>query len=353
MIKLLFIPLLFAALFCNANARTAVQTFSPTDNRVQYFGRADFSNPARPRLWAPGAYIVFNFQGKDCEVLLDDEELYGTTHNYLEIVVDGKASRIKTTTKHDTLKIANNLTNGKHTVIICKDTEAAIGYVALTGINCEALLPPPAAPLRKIEYIGDSITCGSASDLSTPCGTGQWYDQHNAWLSYGAVTARNLSAQYHISAVSGIGLMHSCCGMKQTMSDVYDRVNFSNDSLKWDFKKYQPDVVTVCLGQNDGIQDSVAFCKAYILFIDKLRQYYPKADIVCLNSPMGNEELNNALKKYMEAVNNYYRNHGDQHVSHYFFNKRYDHGCGTHPDTSEHRQIATELTAYLKKLKGW
>jgi len=37
------------------------------------------------------------------------------------------------------------------------------------------------------------------------------------------------------------------------------------DTITWDFKAYQPDVVTICLGQNDGPkQDSTLFCSTYV-----------------------------------------------------------------------------------------
>jgi hypothetical protein len=46
---------------------------------------------------------------------------------------------------------------------------------------------------EKIEFIGDSITCGFGNDESgLPCGKGQWFDQHNAYFAYGSVAARTL-----------------------------------------------------------------------------------------------------------------------------------------------------------------
>jgi hypothetical protein len=77
----------------------------------------------------------------------------------------------------------------------------------------------------------------AGSDLSAvPCGKGVWQDQHNAYLSYGPVTARALSAQYHLSAVSGIGLMHSCCNMNIIMPQVYDKISMRNDTINWNFE---------------------------------------------------------------------------------------------------------------------
>ena len=82
------------------------------------------------------------------------------------------------------------------------------------------------------------------------------------------------------------------------MPEVFDRMDNRGNQGDWDFRQYQPDVVTVCLGQNDGMAgDSTAFCGAYVRFVAHLRQVYPGARIVLLTSPMGNAELTAVLKK--------------------------------------------------------
>ena len=204
--------------------RSAMKFFNADHSFIQYTGRIDFSNPALPRFWQPGVYITTKFSGSYCAVVLNDEQLWGSNQNYLEIVVDGKAVRLQTKGKRDTIVVANDLGAGTHSLIICKNTEANIGWLELVGIICRELVDPGPKPARKIECIGNSITCGASSDASSiPCGKGKWQDQHNAWLSYGAVTARNLDAQYHLSSVSGIGLMHSCCNMNVIMPQVFDK----------------------------------------------------------------------------------------------------------------------------------
>jgi hypothetical protein len=50
--------------------------------------------------------------------------------------------------------------------------------------------------------------------------------------------------------------------------------------LGWPIIVGQPDVVTICLGQNDGVQDSTAFCSAYLRFIGQLRHVYPNAQLI-------------------------------------------------------------------------
>src|ERR1700722_2860901 len=63
--------------------------FSADNKDFSYVGRIDFTNPKLPRFWSSGVYISANFTGTYCDVLLNDQVLWGNSHNYIEIVVDG------------------------------------------------------------------------------------------------------------------------------------------------------------------------------------------------------------------------------------------------------------------------
>jgi hypothetical protein len=333
---------------------SSLSFFAADDPNIQYIGRIDFSNPKLPRFWQPGVYITAKFKGSTCDVILNDEVLWGKNQNYLEIVVDDKPVRLQTKSKRDTIRVAENLSPGEHTLVICKNTEANIGYLELVGIRCKELVKPAPKPARKIEFIGNSITCGASSDMTAiPCGKGVWQDQHNAYLSYGARTGRALNAQYHLSAVSGIGLMHSCCGLSIIMPQVFDKVSMRNDTIAWDFSLYQPDVVTVCLGQNDGIQDATVFVENYLTFIKRLRGYYPNATIICLTSPMADAKLAEFMKKILTEIVSKISAGGDKKITSYFFSKQYSKGCDWHPSIEEHKEIADELTTFIKTTMKW
>ncbi len=331
-----------------------LKLYKANNPKIQYVGRVDFSDPQKPKFWSPGVYIKFKFKGPAFDLIINDEA-DGNNHNYVEIAIDDNPLlRIKLEGKVNDHKIAYGLADTEHTVTICKDTESGIGYMEFVGIRCEKLLPPPPQPTRKIEYIGDSITAGTGMDVSQiACDAGQWYDQHNAYMSYGALTSRGLNTQWQLTAVAGIGLTQSCCNMDIVMPEVLDKTILRDNKIAWDFNRYQPDVVTICLGQNDGIIDSTKFCNAYVQFIGDVRKHYPTADIICLTSPMANDELSAVLKRYLSGITTYMNNNGDKKVYKYFFSKRFHNGCGGHPDMEEHVQIANELTIYIKKVEGW
>lgn len=132
------------------NAQQPLKFYKPDNPNIQYVGRIDFSNKRLPRFWQPGVYFSVKFKGDKCEVILNDEELYGKNHNYIEIVVDGKAYRTQTKSKTDTIKIKGIAGSGLHTLMVCKNTEANIGYLELVGIRCKKLVKPDPLPKRKI-----------------------------------------------------------------------------------------------------------------------------------------------------------------------------------------------------------
>jgi len=263
-------------------------------------------------------------------------------------------------------RVASGLSNGEHSILICKETEAGVGALDFYGFRCDGLSAISDMPTRKIECYGNSITCGAKMLFGNPCdqtnnGT-NWNAANSAYLSYGAVTARALNAQWQITAVSGIGLISSCCGMSNKMPDTYDRLDLNNSSKKWDFTKYVPDVVTICLGQNDGstIVASKQFKDTYVAFINTLRSKYPDASIFCVTSPMADSSssstclfkvMKTSLTNIVDSVNSA----GDNKV--YWVKLPHDqnHGCTSqgHPSETEHATTAAVLEAAIKEKMGW
>ncbi|GHT98259.1 endoglucanase [Alphaproteobacteria bacterium] len=334
---------------CNIQLNAQSLRFFSADNpKFQYVGRIDFSNPALPKYWALGVYVTTSFNGSSCKFIVQDEVPSPNAHNYVEVVIDNYIyHRIRLQQKRDTLSFYN-LKNGAHKIVLCKNTETNIGYMEFAGMLCNALLEPPPLPNKRIECIGNSITCGTGSDQSVvPCHAGVWQDQHNTYFAYGPTTARNLNAQWHLTAYSGIGLVHSYCNIAFNITNIFNQLNLQPNGIPWQFSKYQPDVVTICLGQNDGKQDSAYYCKQYLYFLQTIRTQYPNAQIICLSSPMADSSLNANLQRYITAVvqNNWCVQDGK--ISKYFLKQAYNGGCDNHPDLQQQQLIAKQLTDYI------
>lgn len=337
-----------------------MESVKGNDCRITYVGRTDYSVVDEPRQWAAGAYFTFAFDGDGCELKIRNE--YG--FNYIEVIVDtmapvrlaldsiqnhiviGRLQNVCSDSLAQVFNILSDLPKGRHNVMVVRDTETGHGYTQLQGISTTNLMQWTPSTSLRMEFIGNSITCGAESycDL-VPYGEGRWGDRHMAYMAYGPRTARALNAQWALTSVSGIGLIHSCCDMDTIiMPRVYDTMALREGRGEWDFS-YVPDVVCCCLGQNDGIQDVDTFRTEYVKFVKRLRGYYPEAHIVLLGSPMANDELRAYTAEMLPNVVNEV---ADDRVTYYMFSRSWNSGGGDHPDVAEHGYIADELTSYLR-----
>ncbi len=82
-----------------SSLKTGEAQLYPADSKsVTYIGRIDFSDTGIARMSGAGSYLEFGFEGTFCDVLLNDEGLYGG-HGYISIEIDGEyQERIKNIT---------------------------------------------------------------------------------------------------------------------------------------------------------------------------------------------------------------------------------------------------------------
>jgi len=362
----ILILLLSVVLINQCSQQIIVKTFPANHPAIQYTGRIDFSDPEKPKLVGPGCYLQVRFKGRSCEVLLTDQNFEGK-HNYMAIILDGEyKGRIKVDKEQTVYRVADELENEEHSVLIGKATEAGIGYVEFSGIRCGELLPSSEKPQRKIEFIGNSITCGMGLDLSgLPCDSAEWYDQHNACLAFGPLLARQLNAQWLLSSVSGIGIERNWNSPGPTMPLVYYNTYFRTDSSAlWNFSSYVPDLVSICLGTNDFSDgdekiprvavDSSKFVSKYIQFLITIRKNYPQAVICCVSSPILQGIKARTLERYISIIVDYMigKEH-DSKVFKFFFTRAYTHGCSSHPGQEDHVMMADELQPFIAKIMRW
>lgn len=190
------------------------KVYPADDPRIHYTGRIEFGDPASATFSAPRVYVTARFRGVSAAVHLEDQFVWDVNRNFYEVVVDGAAVMKLAPEKGVTrYVVATGLANTTHTITLVKRTESALGWCKFKGFEFEGELDePPPRPARRMAFIGDSITVGSGNEAANnslecsadaygnPGGWGQPY--HNNWRSYGAVAARSLGAEYHVTAVS-------------------------------------------------------------------------------------------------------------------------------------------------------
>lgn len=352
------------------------KTIGGYDDLITYIGRLDKTDSVAPRQWGAGTYFTFAFNGDGAELNIADNRLYGESYNYLEVVLDGDTiGRVKTnallnrivignaqsTTAADTainvLSLSEGLAAGRHTLLVCRDTECGHGYTQLLSVTAPGIEKWKPEAKHRIEFIGNSITCGmEIYDGVIPFGQGTWYDHHRAYFAYGPRTARALSSEWSLASVSGIGLIHSCCDHKIVLPQSYDKVDLAGNQIAYDFS-FQPDLVVSALGQNDGVQDSTAFATGYVDFIRTLRQKNPGAEIALISSPMANDTLRTFFRGLLPAIAAEAEAQGlagkSGKIPFHIFEKGYNAGGADHPNMAEHEVIAAEVTQFIKDEFGF
>jgi lysophospholipase L1-like esterase len=137
------------------------------------------------------------------------------------------------------------------------------------------------------------------------------------------------------------------------MPEYYNEITLDS-TKKWDYSVKQPDLVVINLAANDlsAPLDSAAFIQAYTSFVKRVRSNYPGTNIVCIAGPSGGGEEWRMLQSYIHTVVNECAK-TDETVRYFGFSPFEMHGSDWHPNLAEHRNMANELTPYLKQLMHW
>ena len=305
--------------------------------------------------------IRINFTGTGIKAMLKDER----GENYFKIIIDGKLmpDLDLDATKH-LYTIAAGLKPGKHSLELFKRTEWQFGKTWFYGIMPEngVVVAAPVPHKRKIEFYGNSITCGYAV-LDTAGKDRGTNDFEDGYLSYAAITARHFEADYSCISKSGIGITVSWFPL--IMPEMYDRLNAADPNSKWDFKKYTPDVVVVNLFQNDSWivklpaneqfkarfgsvpPTSVQIIEAYKKMVANIRSKYPKAQIICALGSMDATKAGSPWPGYIDAAVSQLQ---DKNIKTHFFAYKNTPG---HPSKSEQQVMANDLISYIDKNIKW
>ena len=357
--KNLFLILLFSfSLFCSSQNTEIKSTF------FSHSGRVELLEDNKAILIGPASSVSFDFKGKSCSISLQSLVDH---QNYVSLELDGKyIGRIRIEKGEiKSFPIVVSEKKKTHHLSIYKATEAAIGGILFAGTTAKLIESKTPKTKKKIELIGDSITCGFGNDASTiPCGTGDWYDQHNAYWAYGPVLSRVLDIDYVLSSVSGYGMYRNWNDEhleEPIIPDVYENLYLDKDGSKpYDFK-FQPDLVSICLGTNDLSEgdgkkprlpfNEEKFVSNYIDFIKTVYKNAPNTRIVLLNSPMVSGERNvtfiKCLKKVIQAFEN---DTTHKPIALFEFQPMTPKGCNTHPDIADDKVMADQLIPFFKKL---
>jgi len=271
-----------------------------------------------------------------------------------------------------------------HAVTIVKDTEPQFGAAGITenyvtfygfqGDDGAARLVAPARrsskTLRKVEFLGDSITAGFDNQCDIPGAPRGFPYSESFTKSWATGICDLLGAECHYTAWSGFGMVSNCCGGSTLAPDVYLRtlatVNSANASdhhgttveNQWDFSKWTADAVVINLGTNDHLGTkptvkSAAFTKRYEeLVLATSKAYTADTRFFLACGPMTSDycpEVNAVIASVTAAgVKAYLLDQVG------FEDGTYGKKCAYgHPGSQDDAAMAKNGSAFIKTTMGW
>ncbi|RDI26365.1 cellulose binding domain-containing protein [Lentzea flaviverrucosa] len=310
----------------------------------------------------PGVYFEGRFRGTGVGIVLNDSV------NDYDVQIDGTTVATLVTPGRTTHWV-RDLSNTEHRVRLVKRTEstwAAGEFGGFVAANGGSILAKPAARTRQVEFIGDSLTAGygnlsTTRDCSANGGVAR---NTNTDISFGALAAKALNADYQVNAFSGLGVVRNYNGHTPGTSyrTYYDRALLHVDGDVWrNPGTWRPQLVVVGLGTNDFStalnpgeqwpdQNSLvtAYKSAYQGFLDKLRTRYGPATTIVVSVPEASGAFADAVRQVVQDRNS----QGDSRVRHWnYSDPALDRlGCDWHFSARDHRLIAGKLGDYLATL---
>lgn len=316
-----------------------------------------------------GAEFDFDGTSLSAELTTDwvnDEAWKENFQPYMAVLVNGKLlKRFAVSEGTAEYELYRSEKAEKVRIRLVKLSENAFSKVGVLSFSADGkLTATKPCSERRIEFVGDSITCGFGIEGKSVCDNFKTSTE-NPLINYASLTANELGAEYQLTSWTAIGVYSNSVKDESvtepdnawTMPVIYDYTDkavdgmLGNEPEKWDFSRFAPQLIVVNLGTNDkdftrGIPErTVAFENCYREFIAHIREKNPQAHIICALGAMGQEllpQVENAVKAL-----------ADERITSLGFDvQREEDGIGSewHPSAVTHRKMADKLIAEIKRL---
>lgn len=316
-----------------------------------------------------GAEFDFDGTSLSAELTTDwvnDEAWKENFQPYMAVLVNGKLlKRFAVSEGTAEYELYRSEKAEKVRIRLVKLSENAFSKVGVLSFSADGkLTATKPCSERRIEFVGDSITCGFGIEGKSVCDNFKTSTE-NPLINYASLTANELGAEYQLTSWTAIGVYSNSVKDESvtepdnawTMPVIYDYTDkavdgmLGNEPEMWEFSRFAPQLIVVNLGTNDkdftrGIPErTVAFENCYREFIAHIREKNPQAHIICALGAMGQEllpQVENAVKAL-----------ADERITSLGFDvQREEDGIGSewHPSAVTHRKMADKLIAEIKRL---
>ena len=249
-----------------------------------------------------------------------------------------------------------------------KLSECSQSILAVKEIRTDGMIVPLEERGMRIEFIGDSITCGYGVEGKNELESFTTATE-NAGKSYAGLVSDWMGLESMLTCFSGHGIVSGYTdnperrNLEELVPPYYERAGRNSfplpsgrclEEIPWDFSSWQPEKILIQLGTNDlswcmdrGPRKEL-FRKQYKEFLRTVRKNNPGAMILCVLGIMGTG-LNESMVK---AVNEYRAESGDVRIHAMTLQEqdavRYGYGSDYHPSEMTQRRLAEKIQAFIQ-----
>ena len=253
-----------------------------------------------------------------------------------------------------------------------KLSECAMSNIGICQISCDGEISPLPPKKLKLEFIGDSITCGYGVDEYDP-------EKHfktateDFTKGYAYKTAQLLDADARAFSISGWGIVSGFVDSPdehahtdQLIPKYYTKLGFSYEKfddtdglapqdINWDFSEYVPDLIVVNLGTNDnswctGHEDRyLKYTEEYAKFLGTVHSCNPTSKILCVMGIM----LDDIFPYVEKAVGIFKEQTGFTDIYTLKFTPhdgKLGYGADYHPSPATHDRAAKLLAEKIREI---
>lgn len=299
-----------------------------------------------------GSGFAFNFSGTGFILSLGKFESDSVA--YVKVIIDGSRRQRFAVVNGSEKLIIEGLSHKRHRVEVLKVTESiaklCFDEIVLLGNGAQLQNPPYNNP-KKLEFIGDSITCGYGVIGPATQPSYHTYQQDNTY-SYAFLTAEKLGAEGRYISVSGKGIFCNCeCNRDDVKAVEYYEYQSRTGGICND--GWEPDVLVINIGTNDGAGNAPKedFAVAAREMLEKARARYENAHIIWLYGMMNNG--------YAEIIRETVRKFNEEDKKIHFLlvepitAESMEVGANGHPNVRANVRVSKILAKKIRSLTGW
>mgnify|MGYP003296978812 CR=1 FL=1 len=309
-------------------------------NMVHFTGRVG-EDAGEKILYNANSSYEFLIYGTTVKATMQSDKAATKVRVYIDDDLEGRIIEILRAEQEYVL--ASELTYGKHTIKVVKANTEQFGFITLKNISgAENYLDLSPINRPKFEFYGDSLISGYGVD----CLEGDNYLNEDPTKAHAKLVSEHFNADMSSLCYSGVSIAIPNW-INWLASDRFERYAYTLEGSVWDFSKWVPDYVFICLGANDGgkINESnkVQFFLKVFTMISKLKEYYPNSKIICFYGVTYTNRL--VHETYQKVVDSFEE---DENVYYLHSKGSTTNGYNGHLNADEQRGVANEIIEYLE-----